>query len=321
MEEEVIRWLLEPEEPSIRYRTMVELLDYPSDDARAQEARSQIPRSEPVRAIIEKMHPGGYWLQRNPRTGEVVGDGVKYGSFGTTHYCLSYLAELGMDRGDERIARAADRYLGLQREDGDFLSHYSCLIGYNIRTFIMLGYRDDERVQRSIDLLLGTERADGGYLCDTHEGKYRTRPVKSCVRGSLKALLAFSRLPEYWGHERVRRLVGYFLGREGIYRTSNPNELVNKDMTRNSFPVTWRANVFEVLLSLSRMGLGGDERLRRAWRAMDSKRDTQGRYPLDWSPRQSPWKVGEREEPNKWVTFYSYLAHKHRGNTPPVPAE
>jgi hypothetical protein len=317
MEEEVVRWLLEPEEPSVRYRTMVELLDYPGDDARVLEAKGRIPGSTPVQAIFEKMHPGGYWLQRNPRTKEVVGDGLMYGSFGTTHFCLSYLAELGMDNGDERIVRAAERYLGLQREDGDFLNHYSCLIGYNVRTFTKLGYRDDERVQRSIDLLLGTERADGGYLCDTHEGKYKTRPVKSCVRGSLKALLAFSLLPEYWGHESVRRLVDYFLGREGIYRTTDLDELVNKDMTRNSFPVTWRANVFEVLLALSRMGLGGDERLSRAWRHMDLRRDARGRYPLDWNPRQAPWKVGKRGEPNKWVTFYSYLAHKYR-KTPPL---
>ena len=107
-------------------------------------------------------------------------------------------AELGLDRDNPQISKAVERYLSLQENDGDFYGHFSCLLGYNIRTFLMLGYCKDARVQNSIDLLLSTEREDGGYLCDMHEGKYKTKSVKSCVRGSVKALLAFSNLPEYW---------------------------------------------------------------------------------------------------------------------------
>lgn len=310
MNQAVLEWFLEPENPSVRYRTMVELLDKPQEDIEVQECKIQIPKSNPVNILLGKMHPEGYWLQRHPRTNEILGDGVEYGVYGTTHYCLSYLAELGMDRTDPRVSKAAERYLNLQVDDGDFYRHFSCLLGYNIRTFIMLGYRDDERVEKSIDLLLNTDRPDGGYLCDMHEGKYKTRPVKSCIRGSVKALLAFSYLPEYWENKRVNQLIDYFLSRDGIYKTTNLNEFVNKDIERNSFPITWRANVFEILLSLSKMGYGNDIRLGRAWKFLDAKRDSMGRYFLDWTPRQSPWKVGKRNEPNKWITFYKYLAHK-----------
>jgi len=293
---------------------MVELLDKPRDDIEVQECRSQIPESDPVKVLLGRMHPEGYWLQKHPRTNEMLGDGVEYGAYGTTHYCLSYLAELGMDRTNPQVSKAAERYLNLQKDDGDFDRHFSCLLGYNIRTFIMLGYGDDGRVKRSIDLLLNTDRPDGGYLCDTHEGKYKTRPVKSCVRGSVKALLAFSYLPEYWEHKRIKQLIDYFLGRDGIYKTTNLNEFVNKDMESNSFPITWRANVFEILLSLSKMGYGNDLRLERAWNFMDEKHDNEGRYFLNWTPKQSPWKVGKRNKPNKWITFYTYLAHKYKEN-------
>ena len=70
----------------------------------------------------------------------MVGSGVEYRNAATTHYCLSYLAELGMDKTDPRISTAADRYLNLQKPDGDFMLHLSCLLGMNIRTFTMLGY-------------------------------------------------------------------------------------------------------------------------------------------------------------------------------------
>lgn len=310
----VTAWLLEPENPSVRYRTMVELLDEPFDDHEVENCNEHIPESQPVTTLFGKMHPEGYWLQRNPRTKEVLGDGVKYGAYGTTHYCLSYLAELGMDKSDPRVAKAAERYLNLQKSDGDFISHFSCLLGYNLRTFTMLGYKDDARVKRSIDLLLNTDRPDGGYLCELHEGKYKTKSVKSCIRGSVKALLAYSRLPKYWEHDRCNKLIDYFLSRDGIYKTTNLKEHVNKDMERTSFPITWRANVFEILLSLSKMGYGNDSRLKRAWKTLDAKQDGEGRYFLDWTPRQSPWKIGNRNEPNKWITFYSYLAHKFKDN-------
>jgi hypothetical protein len=259
------------------------------------------------------MHPDGYWLQKNYK-GEILGQGVEYGSFATTHFCLSYCAELGLDRNTPFVEKAASRYLDLQKDDGDWYEHLSCLYGYNIRTFIMLGYRKDERVQKAIDLMLETVRQDGGYLCDLHE-KGKGKPPKSCVRGAAKALLAFAELPEYWNHERCLQLVEYFLGRNGIFKKNNPERYVNQDMMSDSYPVIWRTNVWEILYALSKMGYGKDKRLEAAWDAMKSRKDGAGRYKLDWTPAQSPWKVGLRGEPNKWITLYCLLAEKYRDHT------
>lgn len=310
--EDVVEWLLEPNNISVRYRTLVDLLDKSLSDHEVRECQDKIAESNPVNILLGKMHPDGYWIQKSPRTGEIFGEGVEYGAFGTTHYCLSYLAELGTDGRQPQVAKAADRYLDLQKKDGDFCRHFSCLLGLNIRTFIMLGYKDDPRLKRSINLLLNTERPDGGYLCDIHKGKYKTKPVKSCIRGSVKALLAFSHIPEYWKHDRIKKLIDYFLTRDGLFKKHNLTKFVNKDMERNSFPITWRTNVFEILLALSKMGYGKDSRLEKAWNTLDAKRNKKGLYPLDWTPSQSPWKVGKRNEPNKWITLYTYLAHKSK---------
>ena len=310
--EDIVRWLLEPENPSMRYRTLVELLGKSPNDPEATECKKEIAESVPVKNLLNQMHPDGYWLQKNPRTGKIVGDGTEYGAFGTTHFCLSCFAELSMDRTNSQVAKAADRYLNLQKEDGDFYHYFSCLLGQNVRTFTMLGYKNDSRVKRTIDLLLKTERPDGSYLCDIHERKYKTKSVKSCIRGSVKVLLAFSYLPEYWKHDRVGKLAYYFLQREGLFKSTNLKELVNKDMERNSFPILWRVNVFEILLALSKMGYGKDKRLERAWSYMYTKANKNGRYILDWTPEQSPRKVGKRNQPNKWITFYANLAQKFK---------
>src|SRR4030042_4969468 len=168
---EVIQWLLQDDEPSLKWRTLRELLDCDNNLPEVIQAKSAILQSTPVRALLDKMHPDGYWLQQNPRTKIFVGDGALYGSFATTHFCLAYLAELGLDRNHPQVEKAAHRYLSLQNPDGDWLNHYSCILGYNIRTFVMLGYRDDTRIKQSIELMLQTVREDGGYLCAWHEGK------------------------------------------------------------------------------------------------------------------------------------------------------
>jgi hypothetical protein len=307
-----IQWLLEDDNPSVQFRTLKEVLNYDDNTPEMRRAESAILQSPPVQTLLEKMHPAGYWLQKNPRTQSFVGDGVEYGSFGTTHFYLAYLAELGLDRTQPQVEKAADRYLALQQPDGDWYLHFSCLLGYNIRTLVRLGFQDDDRVKRAMELLIQTRREDGGYLCDIHEGKYKTRSVKSCIRGSVKVLLAFSEFPVYWGHPRCKQLVDYFLRRGGIFQSAHPGIPVNRDVQQLSFPITWRANAYEVLYALSKMGYGRDERLRAAWTALENNTDTDGRYCLDWTPTQCPWKVGKRGETNKWITFYVEVAKKNK---------
>ena len=311
---DVIQWLLEEDNPSVRYRTLKEIMDYSDDTPKIVQAKSAILQSHPVQTLLEKMHPGGYWLQKNPRTQRVVGDGAEYGSFGTTHFCLSYLSELGITRSHPQVEQAAERYLALQQPDGDWRGHYSCLLGYNIRTFVRLGFQEDKHVLRAMELLDRTCRKDGGFLCDIHERKTRTKPVKSCFRGSVKALLAFSEFPNYWDHPRCKQLVNYFLQRGGIYKSDHQGIPVNRDVQILSFPITWRANSFEVLYALSKMGYGNDERLQDAWSLMEKRADPSGFYRLDWTPSQSPWVVGKRGEEIKWITFYAAAARKYRAN-------
>ncbi|MEI6090997.1 MAG: hypothetical protein WCR42_11130 [bacterium] len=310
MHSNTINWLMEAESPSLKYRVMTELLDIPVTDSEVLKTQNEIFGSKEVVKILSKMHPDGYWLQLNPRTKEYIGDGVVYANFATTHFCLSYLSELGLTKENELVAKAAERYLNLQKEDGDWWMHLSCLYGYNIRTFIKLGYRNDERIQKSINLMLETNRADNGYLCDMHEKKSKKK--KSCIRGAVKVLLAFSELPEYWDHHRCKALVDYFLERDGIYRSKDKSRYVNNDIGANSFPIGWQTNLWEILYGLSKMGYGKDARLNRAWDLLDSKLDADGRIKLEWTHAQSLWKIGKKDEYNEWLTFYVLLAKKYR---------
>jgi len=191
MTADLVDYLLVFDRPSLTFRVMTDLLETPLDSPKLVAVNTSIPNDPDVIHLFEQMHPDGYWLQKDYK-GRVLGDGVQYGPYGTTHFVLSYLSELGMDRTDDRIERAANRYLDLQSKNGSWNRSFSCEYTYNLRTFIKLGYREDPRIQKTIDLMLNTHREDGGYLCDMHEGKYKTRSTKSCIRGCVKAIMAFA---------------------------------------------------------------------------------------------------------------------------------
>lgn len=304
-------WLLEPDNPSVRYRTLTELFGLPKDDPEVQKARSDIPSSKKVQKIFAKMHPDGYWLLRGR------GAGVDYAMSSSTHFVLAYLAELGLDRSDERVAHAVERYLSLEPPDKpdpkageippDYRNHQSCLYAYNIRTFILLGYRDDPRVQERVDVLLNDWHSDGGYLCDRPSFSPET---KSCVRGTVKALMAFAELEELWTSERCQALVDYFLRRQVIYKSDQPGELIRGEVVATQYPFVINVSLLELLYALSRMGYGNHPALGDTWQHLEAKRDNRGRYILDRS-LQAIFNAGPNGQPNKWVTLYALSALQH----------
>jgi len=308
----ITEWLLEDENPSIRYRTMRELQDIPDSDPKLESTRKMIATYRPVKNMLNAMHPEGYWEQTNPRSKKSYGKDVEY-MRDTTHFILAYLAELGMTRKEPKIEKAANRYLSLQQSDGDFFRHFSCLYGLNIRTFILLGFKEDNRLKKTIKLMKNSVRYDNGYLCEMHEGKRKKgRLVKSCVRGSVKVLYSLGELPELWDESFSKKIVEYFLNRKILYKTTDPEAYVRKDAGLTIFPFYWGFGLIDALLPLAKMGYGGDPRMKSAWDVLAQHKTEEGKYILDGSYKSKYWKIGKRGLANKWITFYAYLSLKYK---------
>jgi len=61
--EQVLRWLLEPDNPSARYLTLRTLLGRSDQEDDVLAARAAIPRTPPARAILQAQYPAGYWIK------------------------------------------------------------------------------------------------------------------------------------------------------------------------------------------------------------------------------------------------------------------
>lgn len=298
-------WLIEEEHPSIAYRALVEIHRREPDDALVKRMKAHIPKSQDVKRAFQAMQPDGSWRigKRNSRL-EVA-------------TMMDYLAELALDATDARVDLAVEYVFSHQKDDGDFNRHYSCLNGLILRALNLLGYRDDARTQKLKRLLLSSGRHDGGFHCDIRPKGRKDRPHhKSCIKGSLKTLLAFTEMPDVWKEEPCKAVVAYFLRRHVCFRSGDLGELVVPEMAKTSFPFTYRPGLLEGLYALSGMGYGGCPELAEAWALLDQHRTAAGQYVLCAGSTLPALRAGPKGKPNKWITLYGYLALKRKDDGP-----
>src|SRR3972149_1267231 len=93
-------WLLEADNPSVRYFALKQLLEKPPTHPSVKKARREIMKAGPVPVIPFKQEEGGHW-----GTVEYFYVRAKYrGTVGQ----LVVLAALGGDGGDKRVIRSAE---------------------------------------------------------------------------------------------------------------------------------------------------------------------------------------------------------------------
>lgn len=305
---EILEWLLEPHDVSVRYRTLLELLDRGPDDGELREAKAMIPGSSEATHLFTALLPDGSWDYGNPHPS---GSYMK-----SATASLSWAAELGLDRDDERVTRAVRHLFSLQSEDGDFHRHYSCIDGLILRTLNRLGFGRDRHTVLLRELLMGSARHDGGFHCDMRpRRKENVSAHKSCIKGSLVTLLAFSEDKALRKSELCKQLVAYFIRRHVLFRTDDltkPVLTIRLHPGQLSFPFTHIPGLVEAVYALSSLGQGNRTEMKEAWSLLVSKRDDDGRLPLERSVRGPRISVTPRGRPNKWLTLYACLAEKAR---------
>jgi hypothetical protein len=197
--EQTKNWLLEEKEPSIRYRTLTELLDYPSDNEEVISVKEKVSDCKNVERIFSRTNDKEIF----PHKPEY------YGNWTTFNY-LSALVELGITKDDKRIWPIVDwiltpgndkseHFVQKEFEDAYILDENNlgcCRQVSFLSTLVRLGYSDEPRVSRLIDVFADKSRYDGGYLCKWKKSRHKGQEAKSCYTATVPALYLYSVLPE-----------------------------------------------------------------------------------------------------------------------------
>lgn len=263
----VLTWLLDPAEPSVRFRTLTEILHRPSDDPEVEEARLAIGSNGFVARLMEGHDPAGWW---------VSGESLYLPKYLSTNWRLLALSELGVDRRDTAIRRSCQLWMRRFALRGGGVGGNSkgtghhCVVGNMTRALIRLGYVDDRRIRPSLDWLVATADPKGGWSCF---GRGRNLD-------SWEGLSALAAYPEARRSAPMRGAIDrgaeFFLERELHLQGAR-----YPPWYRFHAPVHYYYDVLVGLRLLTSLGRGDDPRLDFALGLLGSKRRRDGRWNLD----------------------------------------
>jgi hypothetical protein len=161
-----------------------------------------------------------------------------------------------------------------------------------------------------VDRLLREQLPDGGWNCEATYGSTRSSfNTTICVlEGLLEHERAAGGSPEVTG-ARIRGQE-YLLERR-LFRRRSTGEVIERDRkggapwTRFAFPTWWHYDVLRGLDYLRRADAGPDERMAEAIALVASKRDGEGRWPLEIRHAgRMPVETDDGEgRPSRWNTL------------------
>ena len=317
MKEDQTDWLLESDNPSVRFFALTDIVGKSEKDVEVKRARNEIMKIGVVPKILAKQNRAGYWEQ----------PGRFYtAKYKGTAWQLLILAELDADGKDKRVRKACEFILSTSqdRESGGFSYCTSaktggglhsgvipCLTGNMVWSLIRLGYLEDQRVQHGIDWIVTYQRFDDGI-----EERPRGWPYErfemcfgkhTCHMGAAKALKALAEIPETKRNGEVENVIEkgteYFL-QHHIYKRSHDLSRVSKPgWLRFGFPLMYQTDVLEILGILTKLGYK-DERMQEAIDLVVSKQDDEGKWKLESTFNgRFQTNIEQKTKPSKWITL------------------
>src|SRR2546422_9359430 len=153
-------WLLEDDQPSVRFLTLTQLLERPLDDPEVVAAKGMITRKGWAEEILAKQDPAGWW---------VSGESLYRPKNLSANWMLLILADLGLTRADPRIQRVCDLWIErFARADGGFAMErakkgHLCTTGHATRALLQFGYADHPAVRSAFEWLVTNRDKNGGW--------------------------------------------------------------------------------------------------------------------------------------------------------------
>jgi hypothetical protein len=299
-------WLLEEQNPSVRYFALRDLLHRPADDGELLAAQSAIMTSRPVTEILDAQYPQGYWIKPGQ------GYSPKYRA---TVWQLMFLADLGATA-NEAIDRACRFVLehSFLPDEGLFSATkagtgtIACLNGNLLRALHQLGYGDHPPV-RTVCEALARMIVDDGFKCRANAShRARKETWLPCAWGAIKALRAFAQVPHRERsstlNQAVDRGVDFLLSRDpAVADYPSGTGQISPLWFEFGFPLGYACDVLEAVDVLAQLGHGGNERLGRAIDLVAQKQDSASRWTLERTLPKTWTSFGKRNQPSKWVTL------------------
>ena len=292
----VLDWLLEEDQPSIRYLTLTQLLGGKESDPEVRAARARIPKDGWAAEILAHRDPGGWWVA--PKS-------LYQPKYLSTNWNLLALADLGATRAIPAVRASCELWMERSPLAGGGVGGFSnahghlCYTGNMARALVRFGYGGEPRVRKAFEWLARTAHPKGGWSCWT----FRDAPATGRNLDSWEALSAFAVYPRSkWSpsmRESVEKGAEFFLERE-LWRQGDRYA----PWFRFHWPVHYYYDLLVGLDLLTSLGHASDPRLGFALAHLRKRRRADGRWNLDAAHPDAGGAVG------RWIRTHPKQAPK-----------
>jgi hypothetical protein len=263
-------WLLDAD-PAIRWQAMRDLTDEPADQVAAERAR--VATEGWGARLLALRREDGLWDTGAPDTESI------------SLLALLLLRDMGLDPSSEEARQAivlvADNATWHSQGPWQGTALFAgevepCINGRVVTAGSYFG----QDVTGVVERLLGEQMADGGWNCEQENGS--TRGSFHTTINVLEGLLEHERATGGSAEltAALERGQGYLLERRMLRRLSS-GELIDPAFTLFSFPTGWHYDALRGLDHLRAAGVTPDARVAEAIDLVRSKRDAEGRVPLE----------------------------------------
>jgi hypothetical protein len=303
MRSDVIEWLLEDDEPSIRYLTLTQLLGKHCNDSDAESAKALITQKGWAANILSKQHADGWWISK---------DSLSRPKYTATYWMLLILADLGATKKDLRIAKACELWVRkFAKKDGGFAYDRArvsemCITANTAQSLIQFGYGEHPQVKTAVRWLVKDQKENGGWRCGWRGG----------IIDGWEPMSLFAAIPRQKWTRSIRRAVErgaeFYLARE-MHKEGKRYD----PWYRFHYPTHYYYDLLVGLDFITALGFGDDRRLTYAISLLTEKRRPDGRWNLDavhpdlgrpladyaYARRITPFSLESFGQPSKMITL------------------
>lgn len=324
--DKTISWLLEKENPSVRYGTLTKLLNQPENSKEVTDAKQDIMSQGVVPKILKKQNETGHW-----------GEPQRFylDKYSGTVWQLIILAELGADKNNRQVKKACEFILNNSQEKESFGFSFRksiksqspvkneiipCLTGNMVWSLIKLGYVDDDRVKRGIEWICKYQRCDDGIDKEPHGWPYDRYKMcwgkHTCHMGVVKSLKALAAIPKNKRNNavnhKIKELAEYLLVHKIHKKSHEPEKISRPGWLKLGFPLMYQTDILEILGILTDLGYQ-DKRMNEAVEILKKKQNIEGKWKLENSFNgRTSVNIETKGKESKWISLKAlYVLSKY----------
>ena len=275
MAKEMFDKLLNSDEPSVRFKVLVNVLGKKLESTEIKKLQEEIKSSRRVKLLLSERGDDGK-IPFNP-----------YAKWYGAHWVLASLADIGYPSGDESLIPLREQVYGWlfsKKHEKKIKAIHGrtrrCASqeGNALYYLLTLGLAD-ARTEELAERLVKWQWPDGGWNCDKNPEAVNSSFWESLI--PLRALALHARLTgNKKSRQAAKRASEIFLKRR-LYKRQKDGRIMVDDFVKLHYPWYWRYDILFGLKVMAEVGFIEDRRCQDALDLLETKRLPDGGFPAE----------------------------------------